>query len=436
MRTELKESLEGLLEALPLIIDLPNNRKTFNDLIASEEGMAIKDILENSFIGHGYQNLNEIHKKLTSVKNEVLDAVLDCFPPKTAGWKIAQQVDTILSQKETPNTDKYCDNLTLRLAQRNQEDNTILNISSMLKVDSSALTTNKLAGANKGCIFTDPDGEKHFIKGFSNDAKQETAGKLDPNEAFVYKVMEHMGLGPETAFLIRNYSTGRGTATPGNYIMTKDVCTPTYLGEEKSFFLDEAENKELYLEALKDRTLNIELSTLSTVNDLMVLGDTFGDNPKNYGIVKSMGEQGTRYSAMVVDHLPNSNNAEFPPLRFAKDEPYSPRTSIQKRIESPRYDRDDIAITKLSQGPAALDEGKKSFATEIIKSDVSARVATLPEALERAKIDVETLITEHNRSFVDNSKERLGAYVAKIKENFSIYQGLESNMKSGSEAKR
>ncbi len=51
-------------------------------------------------------------------------------------------------------------------------------------------------------------------------------------------------------------------------------------------FLSSLEHVDLFTRTLSTSMIaNVELSVLSTVNDVLLLSDTFGQNPSNYGLL-------------------------------------------------------------------------------------------------------------------------------------------------------
>jgi len=49
----------------------------------------------------------------------------------------------------------------------------------------------------------------------------------------------------------------------------------------------------------------IELFSIATLNSILRLYDTFGDNIRNYGIIKTeLNNKDVKYEPILIDHLP------------------------------------------------------------------------------------------------------------------------------------
>ena len=70
-----------------------------------------------------------------------------------------------------------------------------------------SIKENDLRGANAGFIATDNNGCRYFVKTFS----EFSSPIIDIRELFAYKVLEYLGIGPETHFLIKKilFFTGK-----------------------------------------------------------------------------------------------------------------------------------------------------------------------------------------------------------------------------------
>jgi len=70
--------------------------------------------------------------------------------------------------------------------------------------------------------------------------------------------------------------------------VTKDVSIINPDNEiKKEFFRDADENLNEYQQAMNNKDFLIELFTIVTINSILRLNDTFGENIANYGIVKT-----------------------------------------------------------------------------------------------------------------------------------------------------
>ena len=85
----------------------------------------------------------------------------------------------------------------------------------------------------------DPNTIDYYAKSFSQDERiYAKNGLIDPNELFIYKILEYTGFGPECWFLMKTGSTSYGTISRGNFILTKNLGK----GEGINFLLDNEEN--------------------------------------------------------------------------------------------------------------------------------------------------------------------------------------------------
>jgi hypothetical protein len=250
-------------------------------------------------------------------------------------------------------------------------------------------------------------GRKHYIKTCSDDAVLASAGKVDPNELLVYKVMEYMSFGPRTNFLFGRYSSaaGKSSISRGNYIMTEDLNQ-----DGNRLLLDTEENYVAFQEAMTDQKFAVELSAASALNDILSLTDTFGRNTRNYGLlVRPDGGKTIQF----VDHLPNANNGLFSLMSFDPTQ-YSPREALQKRSSQLRPE-EHSAFKDLSSSRSA-------FQKIIIEKEVKDRLFGLDEAVQRASTDVARLMERYNENFVEGSDARMGSYLEKIARNKVTYE--------------
>jgi CRISPR/Cas system CSM-associated protein Csm2 small subunit len=70
----------------------------------------------------------------------------------------------------------------------------------------------------------DPNTIDYYAKSFSQDERiYAKNGLIDPNELFIYKILEYTGFGPECWFLMKAASSSYGTVSRGNFILTKKL---------------------------------------------------------------------------------------------------------------------------------------------------------------------------------------------------------------------
>ena len=408
------ESLQRLLVLLAL------NPDPLRYIVAINADNDLSDrLLEWFSDGKRIKTIMDVHKHLNTLKNEELDAIIDTFPPDMASFRIAVKCAELVDAEPVVQ-DMIGDLVATRVTSRRQEAAAISSLMGTLNiVDKSMISINPSGGVNKGFIVTGADGSVKFVKNFADEGV--TRGKIDPNELFVYKVLEHLTLGPKCEFFIRQYSIGHGTAIDGNYIVTNDVRQHA----TDLFLLDTAENVDMYRSAFyNNKCVNVEFSALAVVNDVLLLGDTFGENGRNYGLLVSTESTKPSYRMLAVDHLPCSNNARFPPHRFSADEQYSPRTSVQKRVDLIHHAVRDKKVAlhsrHLEEVPP-LELGKNKYPRDSIRSEVLSRVSSMPEAIDEAFNTVMELINTHERSFGDGSRDRVSAYANLARANFAKF---------------
>lgn len=408
---ELNEHIIKLI----LLLRLPSNWVKFNEVIVADPDL--RDQVVAVFCdGVKYKTATDIQKSINTLRNNILDRMIDTFSPPQAGYRMAAICADMVDGPQNLK-DNIGELVSQRFFSRRQEIDSIMALMSLMGIeDQSTVEPNHHAGVNHGFIVSMGDGSKKFVKNFANESVM--AGKIDPNELLAYKILQYLNLGPLTEFLIHQYSIGRGTAIFGNFIVTDDINTNGW-----TFYLDNAEHRDLFLAALSTSvTANVELSLLSTVNDVLLLGDTFGENPGNYGLLHRTDANGyDEFRFMAVDHLPHTNNATFPPYRFALGEAYSPRASVQKRVNCARYQQrvGDVALhgqRGLDQPPIEL--GRAAYPREQILSAVNARLADLPAAVDGALNDVLEEIDSYERSFCTDARARVRSYVEVIHDNF------------------
>jgi len=404
------EEIKNHIDNLVFLLSFPANRLKFNEAMEADPALCERAVAV--FCGGAeLKTVSDIHKRIGTLKNKTLDHIINCFSAPQAGYIIAVKcADIVVGSQELKNT--IGDLVAQRFSTRNQEAASIMALMSLMGiVDESAVEVNHNAGVNRGFVVSMKDGSKKFVKNFADDSA--TAGKIDPNELIVYKILEYMQVGPATDFLILQYSIGHGTAIRGNFIATDDLNTAGW-----TFYLDSSEHVDLFLRALSTSFIaNVELSVLATVNDVLLLSDTFGQNPGNYGLLHRTDANGSdEYRFMAVDHMPFTNNATFPPYRFTQGEVYSPRASVQKRIDIAPVQMDGEVALHRQRGlfNAPVELGRAAYPRDQINRAVHARLAGLVAAVRRAMGDVMEVIDAHERSFCPGARDRVSDYVRVI----------------------
>ncbi len=316
-----------------------------------------------------------------------------------------------------------------------------------LKEDFKVEKLKKLDHANDVYIVSntqinqdDPNTIDYYAKSFSQDDRTYAKnGLIDPNELFIYKILEYTGFGPECWFLMKAASSSFGTISRSNFILTRNLGK----GESINFLLNNEENKELFEEIFSNsKNFAIEISAAASINDIFALWDTF-KNSGNYGVIfrnnslenlLSNKESDIKdYSLVFIDHLPNAGNgilSQFYSYKLRADErysttKYSPRESL--------IDSHQLKPNKFIE--LAKNSKKIGFSKDKIIKDVYQRLGNnevddqqwnkLKAALKRAKEDVTTIIKEYRVNFYSSEEKTafdiLEDYYNKILFNLEIF---------------
>jgi hypothetical protein len=290
--------------------------------------------------------------------------------------------------------------------------------------DDVEICKNTKKSANDTYIVTDNKiGKKYYAKTF--DEAMSIGGKLNPNELFLYKVMEYTGFGPKTNFLIEAGSSSKGKSSiyKGNFILTEDVCQ---LGQE--FFLDLEENRtQLTNFAIADsKKFAVEISAAVALTDILSVTDVFGKNVQNYGVVGNANNP-SDYKIQFVDHQPDLGNGLFSTLKEEEKLLYSPRESLPKKY--PTKVDNTKELTPLAE--LALKSKGGEFVKKAIQDEVYERIfmeqknknnIPLEKAIDMAYEDVKKIINVAGVNFVNNAVVNyLDKYIEKIKNNTKTY---------------
>lgn len=281
----------------------------------------------------------------------------------------------------------------------------------------------------------DPNTIDYYAKSFSQDEKiYAKNGLIDPNELFIYKILEYTGFGPECWFLMKNASSSYGTISRSNFILTRNLGK----GEGINFLLDNEENKELFEQIFsKNKNFAIEISAAASINDIVALWDTF-KNSGNYGVVFSNNSLEKLlinkdsdikdYRFVFIDHLPNASNGILSQL-------YSYKLKIDERYNTTKYSPREYLIGSHRVKPNKFIELAKNskeigFSKDKIIKDVYQRLGNnkaddqqwdrFKAALKKAKEDVTTIITEYAINFY-NSKENTAFDILEYYYNKILY---------------
>ncbi|MDR0614717.1 MAG: hypothetical protein LBF82_01965 [Lactobacillales bacterium] len=129
----------------------------------------------------------------------------------------------------------------------------------------------------------------------SSDPHAKPAAPLDLSEPFVYKLLEHLDLGPKVHFMINPYINN------GFYIVTEDLNS----GGNQFFELDQISDVELLLEDEKSHSKIVnDLTLASILVNILDLSDIKGDNLGYIGNSRQIEEYNLeRAKLIIIDFL-------------------------------------------------------------------------------------------------------------------------------------
>ena len=356
-----------------------NNMSAYSKLIKSAQDLAIEKIQEIYPTGAIFQYVGQIYQYL--VKNSLADE---------------KKAETV------------CESLGIDIGVKKKDDEVIKQhmvtihelLSKSLCLTIVSIKENLLSGANAGFVVTTEDKRKYFVKTFSESfgSPSFSTKKIDCRELFAYKVLEYLGFGPETECLIQKFSSSQGSKTKGNYIATKDVSVIDKENElEKEFFRDGDKNDLAYYEAMKSKDFLVELFSLASLNSILRLRDTFGDNTGNYGIIKTMmKDESIKYEPILIYHLPCTSNGiidkSYSPGRFlAKSLNFNTeKDSNLQRVITENFSSKNMKLTEEVQ--RMVNDGKRG--------------KNLKTSLDGALKYVLELIEKNSNSFTDEQGEQ------------------------------
>ena len=400
------------------------------------------EVIKSKLLGNLYKNFADEIDALFAVEfiekmKPVLKNILGVEPAKNILTDIASIANLLIKRKEKE--EPQIELLKKYLSDRTEE----LNLQEDFKVEK----LKKLGHANDVYLVSnteinqdDPNTIDYYAKSFSQDERTYAKnGLIDPNELFIYKILEYTGFGPECWFLMKAASSSFGTISRGNFILTRNLGK----GESINFLLDNEENKELFEEIFSNsKNFAIEISAAASINDIVALWDTF-KNSGNYGVIfrnnslenlLSNKESDIKdYSLVFIDHLPNAGNGILSQLHSYKlraDErysttKYSPRESL--------IDSHQVNPNKFIE--LAKNSKKIGFSKDKIIKDVYQRFGNnevddqqwdkFKAALKKAKEDVTTIIKEYRVNFYSSEEKTafdiLEDYYNKILSNLEIF---------------
>ncbi len=298
------------------------------------------------------------------------------------------------------------------------------------------LKINEEAGENHGFVLTKKNGEVFFIKTFDKELTENAKG-IDPREAVLYKIFEHLEFGPQAGFAL-NGSQGY----KHSYIITRSLSTVA--PSEKAvayqkFFLDEDIEEESFFahkRAFASKDFLVQLAVLSALGHIFLTCDDIGVNYANYGIVEVVRNDGAiEYKPKIIDHLPDLEDVERRKSSHLRD--LSPGRRLAKDVLFASGNEEIFSNLKVHILNSMEFDGEKKvnfekFSTEslglkenIIKYFSSTDINSV---ITRAAVEIQGLIEsdlhspEPKKIFMDNAAEKLSAYIELVRSNLESFK--------------
>ena len=379
-----------------------NNMSAYSKLIKSAKDLAIKNIQEIYPTGATYKYIIKINEYL----------VTNGLANEEEAEIICGLLETDIGAKKSENEIKKQHMVTIQELLNESLGNFV------------SIKENDLSGANAGFIAIDKNDCRYFVKTFSELSS--STKKIDCRELFAYKVLEHLGFGPETHCLIQKFSSSQGSKTKGSYIVTKDVGVVDKKDElKKEFFRDDDKDGLTYCEAVNDKGFLVELFSIASINSILRLRDTFGDNTGNYGIVKTtMKNESFKYEPILIDHLPCTSNGiideGYSPGKFltkslnSQSEKASSKDSNLQKVITENFSSKDMKLTEKVQCLVNEGKGGKNFETSIDEA--------LKYVLELIKINSNSFADEKTEGgHVISAQKMLENHVSVVFQNYKMF---------------
>lgn len=287
-----------------------------------------------------------------------------------------------------------------------------LQLADILKMDIISIEENSSSGANTGFLAIASNNTRYYVKTFDEEFKRLSGStkKIDARELLAYKVLEYLGFGPETHFLIQKDTSTSGSKAKGNYIATKDVTTlDKNVESQRRFFIDgsgDINSREVYQKAVESKNFLVELFSIVSLNSILRLYDTFGDNSANYGIIEIKMKDGSiEYEPIIIDHLPSTSNAII-------EKGYSPGGFLYKRLY-PKIERASDQESNLRRVIKEQLSSKSMKLTKEVRSmvDQGKKGKSFKNSVQEGCEQIMNLIEEYGNVFVDATDPTTGKVI-------------------------
>jgi hypothetical protein len=262
--------------------------------------------------------------------------------------------------------------------------------------------------------------------------------KINPKELFVYKVLEHAHFGPKTKFILKSYTTtGRSGARIG-YITTMDVEHTKFSAEKSKQFTvdlftldeDDPEIEAEWVEAFADEAFRSELLSLSMLDDVLLLQDTFQDNPGNYGVLKITGPAGlTRYKPRLIDHLPYSRRAETNGYTFCYTSRKDAQANFERKVLGSKRKHESrgkstICGNLVEREPISFSTVAGNAYERLVTGKQGKASSSIQDAVRLAYEEISSLVQTNPTVFIESAQVKLAEYMAKIKGNLAVLSAV------------
>jgi hypothetical protein len=311
---------------------------------------------------------------------------------------------------------------------KNSKSPLIKEIASLYDLDqTNFIIEEKKEGKQDGFIINDKQtGLKLFIK----TTKILADDSIDPRELFVYKVLEYMELGPETRF---NFTAD--SSNPGGHIVTKDVGYSNNEDITNIFFTDNFITEEdpnidtlaHWENSLNNGEFRVKFLTLSIVNDLLHLNDTFATNAFNYGsLIQKSKTTAPQYKAFLIDHQVKNSLFKYQPDK-------NPVISLIEKLK--RNSKNNLTRELISY--KIIKDNSCFVHPEKIKSElleaISAVSKKFPEVVKTTNNGIKGIMSKFTESFSETANSKLEEYLVQTLRNIEKFDEIKDSYTSNIE---
>jgi len=228
----------------------------------------------------------------------------------------------------------------------------------------------------------------------------------------VYKVLEHMELGPEARFIMTADSSNPSGAKIC-HIVTKDVAYSNNEDIKNTFFTDNFITEEhQHIEALvhwqkslSNKEFRAKFLTLSIINDLLHLNDTLATNAWNYGSISQQYNGASQYKATLIDHEVKNSLFKYEPDKH-------PVISLIKKLKT---NASNNKITGELISYKIIKDNNWFVDPEQIKSELLEAIGVVNEkffkVVKIAEDEIRDTMSKFTESFSESAHSKLEEYL-------------------------